>query len=147
MATVRGCNFPDELYYNVENNVWARREADGTVTVGMTAYGCALAGEIVSCLPKKPGKEIELNKSLATVESGKWVGPVKAPVSGEIVAVNDELDANPGLMNAEPYDGGWVVRLRPADWETDAAGLVTGDALIAAFDAKMDAEGFAGCGV
>lgn len=147
MATVRGCNFPDELYYNVENNVWARREADGTVTVGMTAYGCALAGEIVSCLPKKPGKEIELNKSLATVESGKWVGPVKAPVSGEIVAVNDELDASPGLMNAEPYDNGWVVRLRPADWETDAAGLVTGEALIAAFDAKMDAEGFAGCGV
>lgn len=147
MATVRGCNFPDDLYYNVENNVWARLETDGTATIGMTAYGCALAGEIVSCLPKKPGKEIELNKSLATVESGKWVGPVKAPVSGEIVAVNDELDANPGLMNAEPYDNGWVVKLRPGNWDSESAGLVTGDALIAAFDAKMDAEGFAGCGV
>lgn len=146
MATVRGCNFPDDLYYNVENNVWARIEADGTVTVGMTAYGCALAGEIVSCLPKQPGKEIEQNKSVATVESGKWVGPVKAPVGGKIVAINDELDANPGLMNADPYDNGWVVRLRPANWDGDAVGLITGGALATAFDAKMDAEGFAGCG-
>ncbi|MDH5535281.1 MAG: glycine cleavage system protein H, partial [Betaproteobacteria bacterium] len=47
MATVKGCNIPDDLYYNVENNVWARREADGTVTIGMTAYAAALAGQIV----------------------------------------------------------------------------------------------------
>lgn len=147
MASVNGCDFPDELYYNVENNIWARRESDGTVTVGMTTYGCALAGEIVSCLPKKTGKEIELNKSVATVESGKWVGPVKAPVGGVILAVNEELDARPNLMNADPYGEGWVVRMQPGDWDGDSAGLVTGTALVEAFAAKMAAEGFAGCGV
>ena len=69
MATVKGCNIPEDLYYNVENNVWARREADGTVTIGMTAYAAAIAGQIVSCTPKKVGRSIELNKSAVTVES------------------------------------------------------------------------------
>lgn len=146
MATVRGCNFPDELYYNIENNVWARPEGDGSVTVGMTAYGCALAGEIVSCLPKQAGKVIERNKSLATVESGKWVGPVKAPVGGEIIAVNEELDADPGLMNRDPYGAGWVVRMMPAQWQDACGELSTSPAMAEAFEAKMAAEGFAGCG-
>ena len=145
MPLVRACDFPDGLYYNVENNVWARLEADGTLTIGMTAYGCALAGEIVSCLPKKPGKEIELNKSVATVESGKWVGPVKAPASGEILAVNEMLDAHPGMMNSDPYGTGWVVRMKPSNWEADAILLTTGSAVAAAFEDKMDMEGFAGC--
>ena len=57
MATVRGCNLPDDLFYNVDNNVWARREGDGTITIGMTSYACSLAGEFVSYTPKKVGKE------------------------------------------------------------------------------------------
>ena len=56
MASVKGCNFPDDLYYNVETNVWARREGDGNVVIGMTAYAAALAGQIVSCTPKKVGR-------------------------------------------------------------------------------------------
>lgn len=145
MATVKGCNLPDDLYYNVENNVWARREADGTVSVGMTAYACALAGQIVSFTPKKPGKAIDQNKSVSTVESGKWVGPVKAPVSGEVVAVNDSLAGKPAAINADPYGAGWMVKLKPANWDAESAALVTGAAAVAAFDAKMTAEGFAGC--
>ena len=93
MAVVRNCNLPDDLYYNVENNVWCRKEADGTITVGMTAYACSLAGEIVAYTPKKAGKAIDKDKSVATVESGKWVGPVKAPVGGEILATNDAVAA------------------------------------------------------
>ncbi len=145
MATVKGCNLPDDLYYNVENNVWARREADGTVSVGMTAYACALAGQIVSFTPKKAGKAIEQNKSVSTVESGKWVGPVKAPVSGEVVAVNEALGTKPATVNADPYGAGWMVKLKPSSWDTESAALVTGAAAAAAFEAKMAAEGFAGC--
>jgi glycine cleavage system H protein len=146
MATVKGCNIPDDLYYNVENNVWARREADGTVTIGMTAYAAALAGQIVSCTPKKVGRSVEQNKSAATVESGKWVGPVKAPVSGEVVAINDAMSSGPGVINSDPYGGGWMVKMKPSNWDADSANLVTGGAVAAAFQAKMDAEGFAGCG-
>jgi glycine cleavage system H protein len=144
MAVVKGCNIPDDLYYNVENNVWARREADGTVAIGMTAYAAALAGQIVSCTPKKVGRTVELNKSAATVESGKWVGPVKAPISGEVVAVNEAVVSSPAMINADPY-GSWMVKLKPANWDTESANLVTGAAVAAAFEAKMNAEGFAGC--
>jgi glycine cleavage system H protein len=82
---------------------------------------------------------------VATVESGKWVGPVKAPVSGEVVAVNESLDAQPGLANDDPFGAGWMVRMRPIDWDEEAATLLTGESAFAAFEAKMDAEGFGGC--
>lgn len=145
MATVKGCNIPDDLYYNVENNVWLRREGDGTVTVGMTSYAAALAGQIVACTPKKIGRSVEQNKSAATVESGKWVGPVKAPVSGEVIAINEAVTAKPATINADPYGSGWMIKLKPANWDADSAGLVTGGAVAGAFEAKMNAEGFAGC--
>ncbi len=145
MATAKGCNFPDDLYYNVENNVWARREADGTVTVGMTAYAAALAGQIVSCTPKKAGRSVDQNKSVCTVESGKWVGPVKAPVGGEVVAVNDAVSGKPGTVNDDPYNAGWMVCMKPANWDGESGALVTGAAATAAFEAKMNADGFAGC--
>ena len=145
MASVKNCNLPDDLYYNVENNVWARKEADGTVTIGMTAYACALAGEVVAYTPKKVGRSVELNKSAATLESGKWVGPVKTPVAGEVVAINDAVSANPKSINADPYGNGWLVKIKPASWEGDAASLVTGAAVTKAFEAKMAADGFAGC--
>jgi glycine cleavage system H protein len=145
MASVKGCNIPDDLYYNVENNVWARHEADGTVTVGMTAYACALAGQIVSFTPKKAGKVIDQNKSVSTVESGKWVGPVKAPVTGEVISVNGDLSGKPGTINADPYGAGWMVKMKPTNWDAESAALVTGGAVVSAFEAKMNAEGFGGC--
>lgn len=145
MALVRGCNFPDDLYYNVEENVWVRREADGTIMVGMTSYGCALSGEIVAWTSKKVGRVVEQNKSAGTVESGKWVGPVKAPVSGEIVAVNEAAAAVPRVIHADPYGAGWLLRMKSADWDGEHAALLSGQAAMEAFEARMQAEGFAGC--
>lgn len=146
MASVRGCNFPDELYYNLEHNVWLRREADGQVTIGMTAYACALSGEIVSYLPKNTGKTIDRDKSVCTVESGKWVGPVKTPVTGEITAVNEAAVTRPGIVNQSPYGEGWIATLRPADFEADRDNLIAGAEVVPAFEAKMAADGFGGCG-
>lgn len=145
MAVVRNCNLPDDLFYNVENNVWARKEADGTITVGMTAYACSLAGEVVAYTPKKPGKAIDKDKSVATIESGKWVGPVKAPVGGEIIATSDAVAAKPGTINADPYGNGWLVKMKPTNWDGESGALITGSAIPAAFEAKMNADGFAGC--
>lgn len=145
MGVVRGCNIPEDLHYNIENNVWARREPDGTVTVGLTAYACSLAGEIVAYTPKKAGKAIDKDKSCATVESGKWVGPVKSPVAGEVVAVNEAVSAKPSLINKDPYGEGWIVKLKPSNWDEDSKGLKTGQEALAAFEAKMQADGFKGC--
>lgn len=145
MGAVRGCNIPEDLYYNVENNVWARREDDGTLTIGMTSYACSLAGEIVSYTPKKVGKDVKKDKSVSTVESGKWVGPVKAPVSGEVVATNDAVTASPGLINKDPYGDGWLVKMKPNDWDGESGELKTGGDALSAFEAKMEADGFGGC--
>ncbi|MHB8742978.1 MAG: glycine cleavage system protein H [Sulfuricaulis sp.] len=145
MSAVRGCNLPDDLMYNVESNVWAKREADGNVTIGLTTYACSLAGEIVSYTPKKIGKSIEKDKSCATVESGKWVGPVKAPVAGDVLMVNEAVASKPGTINKDPYTQGWIVKVKPSNWDVDAAGLKTGAAALAAFEAKMQADNFKGC--
>ncbi len=92
MPVVRGCNLPDDLLYDVPNNLWYRPESDGTFTVGMTMIATGMAGALVAFTAKKVGKSIEGGKSVATVESGKWVGPVKIGFNVEIVAVNDDTD-------------------------------------------------------
>jgi glycine cleavage system H protein len=73
------------------------------------------------------------------------VGPVKTPVGGEVVAINDALVSAAEGIQADPYGGGWLVKLKPANWEIESGSLVTGAAVAAAFQAKTHAEGFAGC--
>jgi glycine cleavage system H protein len=145
MGSVRGCDIPEDLMYSIDNNVWVRRESDGTATVGLTSYAGSLAGQIVSYTPKKVGKEVKKNKSCATVESGKWVGPAKAPVTGEILAINEAVAERPGLINEDPYGEGWVVKMKPSDWDGESGDLKTGADALAAFDAKMESDGFGGC--
>jgi glycine cleavage system H protein len=140
MAIVNGCNLPEDLYYVVGKHTWARREGE-LVTVGMTDVAQNMAKTVVAVTPKAPGKVVQKGRNIATVESGKWVGPVSAPISGEIVAVNDALAASPSLVNSDPYGAGWVARLRPSDWETDVADLVTGLQGVEAYRRFLDAEG------
>ncbi len=145
MTTVRGCEMPDTLLYDIEANVWCRLEDSGLLTLGMTAYACSLSGDIVACMPRKPGKEVQQGKSCATVESGKWVGPVKAPVSGEIIEVNQHTVDDPASINADPYGTGWLIRMRPLDWQAESVHLLSGQPARDAYAAKMDEEGFGGC--
>ena len=144
MAVVSNCNLPEDLYYVVDKHVWARRDA-GLVTVGMTDVAQNLAKTIIAVTPKAPGKSVARGRNIATVESGKWVGPVPAPVSGEIVEVNAALTATPSLINSDPYGAGWVARLRPADWDADAATLASGPEGIEAYRQFLESEGIA-CG-
>ncbi len=145
MANVRGCNLPDDLYYHVDGNVWARIGADGVVTLGMTSYACALAGQLVAAMPKKLGKQIEQNKTVCTVESGKWVGPVKAPVGGELIEINEAVTAKPALVNEDPYGAGWMAKIKPTHWAEESKSLISGAEIGSAFEAKMNADGFGGC--
>lgn len=142
MATVNNCNLPDDLYYLVERHVWARRDGD-LITVGMTDVAQNLAKRIISVTLKEPGKAVKKGRTVATVESGKWVGPVPAPVGGEIVETNGALVARPDVINADPYGAGWVARLRADDWEAESGDLVTGAEGIEAYRAFLDAEGIA----
>lgn len=144
MPTVRGCNLPDDLLYDVENHTWFSEVGDGTVRIGMTTIATAMAGQLVAFTPKKVGREVRAGRSCATVESGKWVGPAKSAAGGEVVAVNEELLANPGMANADPY-AAWMVQLKPEDWDSVKATLTPGSAVAGPYEAKMDSEGFQGC--
>jgi glycine cleavage system H protein len=142
VALVNNCNLPEDLYYVIAKHVWARRDGD-LVTVGMTDVAQNLAKTIIAVTPKAPGKTIAKGRNIATVESGKWVGPVPAPVGGEIVEVNTALSASPSLINSDPYGEGWVARLRPADWDAEAADLVSGPDGIEDYRRFLDEQGIA----
>ncbi len=145
MPLVKGCNLPDDLLYDVDNHIWFRELGDGTVQLGMTTVATAMAGQIVAFTPKRVGRPVEAGRSCATIESGKWVGPAKSAAAGEVVKVNDDLIANPNLVNQDPYDLGWFVILKPSDWAAVKPTLVPGSEVTTPYEAKMASEGFDGC--
>ena len=140
MATVRGCNIPEDRYYWVEKHAWARLEVDGTVTIGITDVAQHMAKGIINATPKDVGRTVQKGKSVGTLESGKWVGPVTSPVTGEIVVVNEAVKARPALINDDPYGEGWFVRVKPADWAGESASLVTNEAAVAAYQKFMEEQ-------
>ncbi len=144
MPVVRGCELPDDLLYDVDNNLWYRDNGDGTYTVGMTMIATGMAGQLVAFTAKKPGKTIKEGKSVATVESGKWVGPAKIGFEAEIVETNEELAGSPSLANSDTYGAGWMVKVKPTD-PGAIASLTPGADVAGPYEAKMAADEFEGC--
>jgi glycine cleavage system H protein len=144
MPSVRGCNLPDDLLYDVDSHTWFIEVADGNVRLGMTSVATAMAGQLVAFTPKKVGRSVRAGKSCATIESGKWVGPAKSAAGGEVVAVNQELQGNPSLANQDPYSA-WLVEIKPEDWDGVKGSLTLGSDVAGSYEAKMDSEGFDGC--
>ncbi len=145
MPNVRGCNLPDDLLYDVENHTWFTEVGDGSVRIGMTAIAIAMAGQLVAFTPKRVGRSVQAGRSCATVESGKWVGPAKSAAGGEVVGVNEDLLSNPSLANQDPYTN-WMVQIQPEDWDSVKPTLTPGSEVAGPYEAKMDSEGFEGCG-
>jgi len=145
MPVVRGCQFPDELLYDVENHIWFQEVGDGNLKLGMTSVAVAMAGQLVAFTPKKVGRGVKAGKSCATIESGKWVGPAKSLAAGEVVEINQEMVESPSLANDDPYGRGWLVILKPEDWASVKGGLTPGAEVAAPYEAKMAADGFDGC--
>ena len=145
MAAVRGCEFPEDLLYDVENNIWYRENDDNSVTVGMTSVAAAMAGQIVAITPKRAGRKVTPGRSCATIESGKWVGPAKLLSGGQVIEVNAEISGSPGLANSSPYGDGWLLKVQVDDWESIKAQLTAGSQIAEPYEAKMQADGFDGC--
>ena len=110
---IQGYNLPDDLYYE-KNHFWVKADGDELI-MGMDDFAQKMAGEIVYIQLPDEGKKIKLGKKFAKVESGKWLGKVYGPVNGELVAVNEELEENPGLVNEDGYGNGWIFRIKPDD--------------------------------
>lgn len=142
---IKGCIVLKELYYNVENNTWIRVIGDDTVVVGMTDIAQNLAGPILHAKTKSVGTVRRLGKPIATVESGKYVGPVKSPVAGEITKVNENLASDAQLVNRSPYKDGWFVEMKADNLAEELKALVTGDDAVTAYKEKIERDNIEAC--
>jgi glycine cleavage system H protein len=106
-------SYPDDLRYHPEHD-WARIE-DGEATFGITWYAQDALGEVVFYEPPEVGSQASKDEAYAEVESVKAVSDVYAPLSGEIVAVNEAVADTPELVNEDPYGDGWLVRVKLSD--------------------------------
>ena len=105
---------PENLMYT-SSHEWIADNRDGTVTVGITAVATEQLGDLVYVELPKPGTKVERGGSCAVVESTKAASDVYAPLSGEIVAANDELGEHPERVNESPYEKGWLFKLELAN--------------------------------
>ncbi len=142
---VRGCVLPLSLHYNVVDHTWIRVNDDGTATVGMTDVAQNLAGLLLHAKPKRVGAVRKKGKPVATVESSKWVGPVKSPISGEVVAVNDEVAKDAAIINRSPYKAGWIVKMQPQSLDDELKDLLTGEAAVDAYRERIESEDIKAC--
>ena len=109
-------SYPEDLRYTAEHE-WVRTpgEHDGSVRVGITNYAQDALGDIVYVSLPEVGTTVEAGSTCGELESTKSVSDVYAPLTGEVVAINDALDATPELVNDDPYGGGWLFELVPSD--------------------------------
>ncbi|HSB06114.1 MAG TPA: glycine cleavage system protein GcvH [Thermodesulfobacteriota bacterium] len=120
-------NFPDDLYYHKEH-FWAKVEGDA-VTMGTTDFAQKLAGQVVYIELPSTGKAVEQGKPCGSMESGKWVGRIYAPVSGKIEAINGELEDTPELINESPYEKGWMCKIKASNLQEDLKNLMKAEGL------------------
>jgi glycine cleavage system H protein len=113
---------PEDLSYTAEHE-WARREDDGTIRIGITDYAPQALGDIVFVSLPAVGTTVAAGGVLGEVESTKSVSEIYAPLAGEVVARNDQLEGRPELINSDTYGEGWIVVLRPATAD-DVDGLL-----------------------
>ncbi|WP_028007907.1 glycine cleavage system protein GcvH [Solimonas flava] len=107
-------NIPADLKY-VKSHEWVRVEADGTVTVGITDFAQGSLGDLVFVEVPAVGRTLAKEESCAVVESVKAASDVYAPIAGEVVAANDKLGGSPEILNSDPYQEGWLWKMKPAN--------------------------------
>ena len=125
-------NVPNELKYR-DSHEWVRKEADGTCTVGITEHAQELLGDMVFVDLPDVGNSYAAGDECAVAESVKAASDIYAPISGEIVAVNDALSDAPEQVNSEPYGAGWLFRIKPSD-ASELEALLDADAYKASID-------------
>lgn len=139
MNVYRGCVFPPDLFYDVEKDVWVRFEADGTVTCGMTDPAQSRGGKLIHIQFRTIGKQFARGRAVATIESGKWVGPFPAPLSGELIATNEAGFARDVLIaNRDPYQAGWLVQIRPTNLDAERGLLMDAETVFDVYQKKIE---------
>jgi len=133
-----GCVVPGDLLYDVGLNVWVRLEEDVAV-LGMTDIAQTMGGRMVQVSWKRTGRSYPRGRSVAVIESAKWVGPFPTPLTGELLEVNEQaFAADIAVANRDPYGAGWMARLRAADLGAEKHHLVDAATAFEAFRVLID---------
>jgi len=119
-------NVPGDLQYTEEHE-YVRKTKDGNVEIGITDYAQGELGDVVYIELPKVGATFGKHDVFGTIESVKAVSDLYAPISGEVVAINDRLDKEPALVNTDPYGAGWMIRVKPSN-PSEIEGLLKADA-------------------
>jgi glycine cleavage system H protein len=125
MAKVEKYELPDELYYDRKEHLWSRIE-NGNVRVGLDMFGQQAAGTVAYIKLMPIGRSVRKGRAFGSLEAGKYIGPLKAPVNGKVIEHNETVLKNPQLVNKDPYGQGWFVVLEPSNLDEDIKDLVHG---------------------
>ncbi len=120
-------NIPSELRY-ASTHEWVRNEGDGTYTVGISEHAQELLGDMVFVELPDVGDEVSAGEDVAVAESVKAASDVYTPITGEVVAINEELEDSPELVNSDAFGDGWMFRIKAED--------------VSEVEALLDAEGY-----
>ena len=120
-----GYSFPDELKFE-KNHYWAKLDGE-TVITGAGEFISKQAGEITFVDLPEEGDELTQGKPYGSIESGKWVGRIYAVVSGEVLEVNTDLEDEPEKINTDPYNEGWICKIKPSKLSDEWPSLMTVD--------------------
>tara|TARA_R110002050_G_scaffold248561_1_gene386370 strand:+ start:83 stop:463 length:381 start_codon:yes stop_codon:yes gene_type:complete len=107
-------SIPADHHY-AKSHEWVKIESDGTAVIGITDYAQDSLGDITYVQAPKVGETLEVGDTFGVVESVKAASDLYAPIAGEVVAINDALDATPELVNQSPYTDGWIMKVKPSD--------------------------------
>ncbi len=130
-------DFKSDRFYN-SNHLWMEKDESGHVTVGMDELGLDSLGELVYLTLPGVGTPVEMGKPMGSMEAAKMTGELCAPVSGIVIEKNDTVLQNPLLVNEQPYDKGWLVKIKPTNWEEESVSMVSGDNLAPWIEAEIE---------
>jgi glycine cleavage system H protein len=105
--------YPDDFYYSKDHE-WLKLDGDNA-TVGITDFAQKQLGDVVYVELPQPGAQLEFHQSLGVIESVKAVSDIYSPISGEVIEANEELNDSPELVNEDPHEKGWIIRIKVKD--------------------------------
>lgn len=135
MAEVKGYSMPDELFYHKEH-MWVKMEGDIAV-VGINEFSTKLAGEISYIEMPEEGDEVEQDQVIGTIETGKWMGKIFAPLNGEITEINEDAEDEPEMINESPYQKGWLFKMNVSD-PSQVETLMKGDDAVKWLESEIE---------
>ena len=124
---VKGFEVRPDLAYDFEYHMWMDELSEGRVRIGMDSLGVETSGTLAHLVMVEPGTEVSRGEPFGSLEAEKYVGPLVAPLSGQVVAVNETVLSNPALVHSDPYQKGWLIEMEVADLEEQRSNLISGE--------------------